>query len=306
MDGRPGTGTPWRAIHGILDATSAGIGSAVTSTFFRAGIESPPFTQQLDAASVELPAFDGPGLYEVQAASYVGTLTPGVRIATPLRADRPTLIYHHGIGEYPFDTSFDRLFRPKQSTIDANLIAIRAPYHRSFQSVRTGLASLANILALQAVSVALIESVQHRIDRHVGSPVVVSGTSLGGFVTNLHHIHHGTADRYVPLLAGLAQDDVFLESTLRSRVANHARAAGDTIRDRLNFEDAFAASDPARVHPLLARYDRIVRYPVQSTSYGGRPITTVEAGHLSGAAAVDQLRDHVSRFVRRAGKRTGL
>jgi hypothetical protein len=42
--------------------------------------------------------------------------------------------------------------------------------------------------------------------------VVLVGTSLGGFAANLHRTCFGTADRYVPLLAGAAFGQLFVSS----------------------------------------------------------------------------------------------
>lgn len=299
MRGLPGSGQPGTRFHGTIDSLGIRIGSLVLPPIFRDGVESVPFEDHLDGVALSLPRLTGEASHAVTADTLEGPLDAGVRLATEVRASRPTVIYHHGIGELPFDTSFRRIFRPRRRAVDANLVVVRAPFHEARRSFVAGSATLSGIIAMQAVSVALTEALCERFGRELGTPVIVAGTSLGGFVTNLHHIHHGGAHRYVPLLAGLAEDDVFLGSVYRHGVAKRARANPERIEALLNFEGAFAATDPAGVHPLLARHDRIVRYPVQAASYNGRPIATIETGHLTAAVAAGALREHVRQSIDR-------
>lgn len=289
-------------VHGLLDQFFVNIGSTFAPTAFRDGIETPPIDAHIEATSIELPHLGPDSTYAIPVAGLVEVPPAQLRVGSQIRDGRPTVIYHHGIGEHPFDASFDRILRPDEPALDANLIAIGAPFHGSLERYHQGLASLGRTVALQAASVALIEAVRDQLEQRLGGPTVVTGTSLGGFVTNLHHIHFGTADRYVPMLAGLAEDDVFLDSPFRLGVDRSARAAGDYLADRLNFSGAFADCDPEGVHPLLARQDRIVRYDVQAASYNGRPIATLDSGHLTGTTMATRLRCHLKQFVERAAE----
>lgn len=286
--------------HQFIDSIGVQMGSMLTPKLFRAGIQTPPFDEHLDAVNPRMSSLAlSPGTRSIEFDTRNDTVQAGYQVATPIVSDRPTVLFHHGIGEDPYDASFRRIFQPEQSEIDANLIAVEAPFHRSFESFTRGTESLGNVLTMQAVSVSLLEALRERIHNQVGTPVLVSGISLGGFVTNLHHIHCGTADRYLPLLAGLAEEDVFLNSSYRRGVSKLALNQEEFVTDRLNFESEFAETDPSGVHPMLAQYDTVVRYPIQVSSYNGRPIETIEGGHLTGSVATSRIRDHIDRFVRR-------
>lgn len=289
----------WEQHHGLLDVVGVQFGSLFTPKFFRDGIESPPFDAHLDGVTLSSPGDLDSGPHRVTAETLVGPLSAGVHVATEIRADRPTILFHHGIGEIEARTRFRRLLQPGTAEIDANLLAIRAPFHASYSEFSRGVASLTNLLAMQAVSVNLLETIQRQTRAALGGPILISGISLGGFIANLHHIHFGTADRYVPILAGLAEDDVFLRSPYRQSTAEDALSNPAYLEDRLNFEAAFAETDPAGVHPLLGRYDRIVRYETQYSSYNGRPVSTVDCGHVTGSIESQRIRDHIKRFVQR-------
>lgn len=284
---------------GWIDRIAASLATWGLPPLFRNGVESPPLTTHLEDTTIDLPSLDDDEYHAIQAATATGPVAAGVRTATELSPERPTIIFLHGFGELPFDTTFDRLLRPHASPFEANLVAVQAPYHQTPSSLAAGTASLERMLRMQAVATLLIEALRRRCHNQLGTEVVVAGTSLGGFITNLHHVHFTSADRYVPMLAGLAQDDVFLHAAYRQGVAASALRQADTIERHLNFETAFKQSPPQHVHPLLAREDRIVRFERQMASYGGRPINTIAGGHLGAATAIGALRDHLHRVLKR-------
>jgi hypothetical protein len=65
------------------------------------------------------------------------------------------------------------------------------------------------------------------------------------------------------------------------------------VRDLLNFEAAFRAVESGDCTPLLGRYDRIIEYDRQHSSYTGMPLSVLNRGHVTGALASATLRQHV-------------
>jgi hypothetical protein len=130
--------------------------------------------------------------------------------------------------------------------------------------------------------------------RAQGSPrVVVAGTSLGGWVTNLHRAYFNSADAYRPLLAGTAMEDVFLAGAYREKASDVALCNPNVLVEALNLERAFMAVPDGNVYPLLARYDQVVRYDRQRASYGDHPVAVIERGHMTGIASSHLLRAHI-------------
>lgn len=285
------------SIHGLIDKVAVGLGSKFMPKYFREGASSDSLTENLKHVSLTIPEIEGEGDYEVSAHTLVGELNGAIRLAQWSGEDHSTIIYHHGASEIPFDYGFRRIFPFKKESIPSNLFLIRAPFHRTMKDFRHGIRTLANVVAMLAVSVRLI---QHLVEynREAGTnKIIVSGTSLGGFITNIHHIHYNSADIYTPLLAGVAMDDAYLHSLYSRAVAKEVRENPDVIERVLNFEEGFAAQDNSNVFPLLATHDQLIRYPIQKASYGDCPVDTIVKGHTTGALAYEKLRRHVLRHL---------
>ncbi len=286
------------SIHGVIDQLAVGLGAKFMPKYFREGFDSPPIEEHLDQVKIEMPPIEEEGDYEIRAATLAGNLNPAFRMARWLGADYPVIIYHHGAAEIPFDYGFKRIFPYRKENIPANLFLVRAPFHSSMKDFQSGIRTLNNVAAMLAVSVALIEQlVQH--NRMAGvKKIVVAGTSLGGFITNLHHIHFNSADAYTPLLAGVAMHDAYLNSVYSKACDPKARDNPESIEKVLCFEAEFAAVDNSNVFPLLAEHDRLIRYQEQRASYGDLPVEEIGKGHTTGALAYRELREHVLKHLR--------
>ncbi|UMZ74333.1 hypothetical protein [Natranaerofaba carboxydovora] len=285
--------------HGMIDKASIGIGSRLMPKYFREGIESIGIEENLKNIKLGLPNIMGEGDYEVNANTVVGELNPGFRIARWIDESKPVIIYHHGASEIPYDYSFRGIFPYEKENLNLNLVLVRAPFHKSMKDFQHGIRSLENIITMLSVSVCLIETLACYFEEKNVKKTLVAGTSLGGFITNLHHIHYNSAKLYTPLLAGVAMDDVFLRSVYSEAVSEEAKQKPELIESVLNFERGFARRDNSNVFPLLARYDELIRYERQKDSYGGLKVTTIEKGHTTGALSYKQLREHIFSCIHR-------
>ena len=282
------------SIHGIIDSVAVGLGARFMPKYFRDGAESKSIEETLAEVELTLPNMDEEGDYDFIASTPVGDLNAGVRLVQWVGGDAPTIIYHHGASEIPFDFGFKGIFPINKVAIPANFFLVRAPFHQSMKEFQAGIRTLANVTAMVAVSICLIEHLVNFCRARDVTQVLIAGTSLGGFITNLHHIHFNSADVYTPLLAGLAMDDAYLVSAYRKAVDGHVREHfSERITGVLNFEDDFSRRDHGNVFPLLARYDRLIRFERQRKSYGGCPVAIIQKGHTTGALAYAQLRRHI-------------
>jgi hypothetical protein len=285
--------------HTLLDALTIKAAALSKFRFFSSSTDSPSFAEHLQAVELELPLIQGEGTYEVPANSLVGPLDPAFQIAQWRGSEFPILIYHHGNNERPFDygaaskNTFKKIILEKKNAIPANLITLRAPYHRSLKEYSSEMAHLSNFIAMLAVSTALVDGLVRMAHERLISPIVVAGISLGGWVTNLHRAFFGSADAYVPMLAGAALDDVFLESAYQALTAETARQKPEILKQALNFELQYLQAPEPNVFPLLARHDQIIRLERQRLSYAKHPLTILNKGHVTAALAADQLREHV-------------
>jgi hypothetical protein len=287
--------------HAFLDLATVAAGSLALrgGGFFSRSLDGPDVAETTVDASAALDGIGVDGRRRVTVDTLAGRLR-GAYLASRWHGDdHPTLLYHHGSGENPFDpgrfssNSARRLFATDAWDVPANLLLVRAPFHdRSSRAYVRSMGDLASFVGMCAASTALIDALVGAL-RARGCPlVVVSGISLGGWVTNLHRAFHDTADRYVPIFAGAALGELFATSAYRLLTGREARARPDRLRERLDFERAFDAAE-GDCRPLLARHDRIVEFDVQRACYERHPLTVIETGHVTGSLATGPLRAHL-------------
>jgi hypothetical protein len=287
--------------HIFLDKLTVNLAAAATKQFrfFNDSLAGPDLKTHIDNVSVHLPKMNGVARYEVSADSLAGKLDPAFMITQWKGAGYPTILYHHGNNERPFDmgaaskNSFKNIFLNGKTPFPANLIALRAPFHTDLRVYMHEVRRLDRFAAMLAASVRLIEALLPVVRARTGSPVIVAGTSLGGWVTNLHKAYFDTADGYVPMLAGAALDDVFTHSIYQKLSGENVRQHPQTVAAVLNFEADFSARPLENVHPLLGRFDSIIAFERQKACYGEYPLRVLEKGHTTSAMAFGDLRQHV-------------
>ncbi len=294
--------------HAFIDHYTVALGGLVAGRrkFFSQSVDSPDVATLLEATSLELPTIAGEGVYEVPAESPVGPLDPAFYVAQWLGPEQPTLIYHHGNNERPFDfgpfskNTFKKIILDQRESFHANLIVLRAPFHRSLRTYMERMMELRNFTAMLAVSVKLVEELVQwtREQQSQGQSsvagnktrVLLTGPSLGGWVTNLHRAYLNSADFYAPIMAGAALGEVFLTSAYRRLTGGAARENPAAVRRALNFEEAFTAASGNNVAALLMRYDAIIVYERQTQCYEPDQVVVHNRGHTTGVLDYAALR----------------
>ncbi|UWG46747.1 hypothetical protein HSRCO_0450 [Halanaeroarchaeum sp. HSR-CO] len=302
-------------VHGSIDDLTVRLAGALLGDerFFRDSLESPPLVDAAADAAVDGMEFDGAAravtgaatIQTVDAQTPTGEYQAWYRFEEWKGVGHPTVIFHHGSGEDPFasgmfgGTSVDRLFGDGEE-LRANVVVVRAPFHdRTAGEYVRRMGDLADFVGLLASSTAVIEALVARL-HEMGTPaVVVSGISLGGWVTNLHRAVHGTAERYAPIFAGARLGEVFTSSAYRHMTAPNARESPDRLEAVLDFDGAFDRAD-AQVKGLLARHDRIVEYAVQKDAYAPDELVTMNYGHVTGSLSSEWHRVHLEKALREA------
>jgi hypothetical protein len=297
-----------RWFHEGVDRLYIGVMRRLVPPVFRRGCVSAPLRDHLAAVELRMPPIGAAGRYRVTARTLVGEVEAGFRWRPASRADRPVVIFHHGLGEIPHVHTFRRTFH-RRTPVDAHLVAVRAPFHRSHLDCCRGLASLDRFMAMCAASIALIEAVRRIFVERGATVSLVAGISLGGFVTLLHHMSYGTASRYVPLLAGPDLAHTMLSTPCRGFLAAPALAEPDCLAACLDFRQAFAAGDVRHVVPLLARHDLWMPCAFHRAAYAAAaaPVATIDRGHMTGSWAFGAMRAHllaVLEDLSRAGAST--
>jgi hypothetical protein len=287
--------------HAFADqaATTSGWFLPDRSKYFAASLDSAPFEEHLAAVEVGPCPVADEGVHLLHATTLVGELDPAVLVAQWLGPDRPSLVLHHGNNERPFDvgrtaknTLVKAVLLPEPPPV--NVLVVRAPFHGGgLRQYLREISSLDRFVAMLATSVAVMDRLVDRLHTEGSEHVVLAGLSLGGWAVNLHRAHRGTADVYVPIFAGAALAEVFLETPYRRLTSRRARRHPDRLRATLDFEERFQQVTTPDVFPLLARYDRYVELERQRPSYGANPVAVIDKGHVTGGLDAAVLRAHV-------------
>ena len=279
----------------FIDSFSMSIASLFTGKkrYFSKDINSKKIYELLNLIKIEMPKIDGEGYYTVNINYEEINEEAAFRVEQWKGYNYPTIIYHHGAAEGSYDFSFNRILANEKNNINANLIGIQAIFNHSNKEFMNSIKYLSNYTLMLASSVMIVESITNHIRKNGSSKIIVTGASLGGFVTNLHFTYFNTADYYKPLLAGARLGDAFITSAYSKVTSQNAKQYSKRIREVLNFDIDLRKKDQSNIFPLLSKYDQIVMYDLHSKDFEPNQITTIPFGHSTGAIKYKLLRQHI-------------
>lgn len=283
----------------LIDKISMSIASIATKNnkYFSSTCDSRTLIEILAFLEVDIPIINGSGYYKSNVI-YEGKIEEAAfRIEKWKGFNYPTIIYHHGAAEGSYDLSFNKILANKKNDIDANLIAIQAIFNHSNKEFIESIKDLSSYSLLLASSARLIEEIISQIKQKGDSKIIVVGTSLGGFVTNIHFTYFNSAQTYIPLLAGARLADVFLNSEYSKVTSKNIYNRKDLVKTVLNFDKDFIAVEQSNIFPLFAKYDQIVKYYVHNQDFLKENITTINYGHSTGATKFKLLRNHILKYL---------
>lgn len=227
-------------------------------------------------------------------------LDPAFQVVQWLGYEYPTIIYHHGNNERPFDyrlsskNTFRSILYTVRQEVKANLITIRAPFHTgTLKQFTSKMKDLHHFTQMIATSTNVIQSLVQHLKEQNCPKVVIVGLSLGGWVSNLHRSVYNSADVYIPIFARAALDSLFTKSYYAKLVSETAIVKPQVLKEVLNFEQQFSLISTKNIYPLLAKYDQFIEYSVQKSIYDDYDISTIEKGHITGALAATDIRQHI-------------
>jgi hypothetical protein len=288
--------------HIFLDNLTATIAALATgkNKFFARSVESPSFEELVKGIQIKTPSINSEGTFKTEAVTPVGNLDSAFKVEQWLGNNFPTLIYHHGNNEKPFNygnlakNTFYKTIVLQKESFKANLIVVRAPFHDcSLKYYQKQMAYLSNFMAMIAVSVKMNECIIQKLREKSNAPVITAGISLGGWVTNLHRAICNTSTVYAPLMAGSMLGELFIRSKYHRLSSPLALKNSGILREKLNFNNLFSSINTPNIFPLLAKYDQYIEFEVQKESYNGFPLKVVDNGHVTGALNVSALRSHI-------------
>ncbi len=282
--------------HEFLDTLVAGMGSMYGNSlkFFSEGVESAPLEELVAQSSATAPDWNQEGEYVAEVRTPLGAVPTKFTVLEWVDAAAPVLIFHHGSGDIPYYVRAKKVlgagktgFAPPFDS-GVNIIATNSPFNESHNEYYAAIRDLERFGVLLAGSVALIEALVRALPE--AKKTVVSGISLGGWITNLHHACYDTADEYRPIFAGAALDRLFIDSAYRKLTGKDALEDPDRLTACLNFEAAFARRSNKNVHALLGRFDRYIVLEQQASIYREDQLTVIDRGHIAGSGENETMR----------------
>jgi predicted esterase YcpF (UPF0227 family) len=285
-------------IHKFVDNFSMGIaGKTVKKKYFSKNVSSRKVKDWIEELKLEIPSISGEGHHAINVEFNGGVNEAGIHIEQWKGPDYPTIIYHHGAAEGYYDFSLKRILTKDKSDIEANLIGIQALFNHNNTEFMNSISDLSNYTMMLAASMLIVEQIIKNLRQTSDSRIIVTGTSLGGFVTNLHFTYFCTADCYVPLLAGARIGEALIDSAYGNVMSEYCKSNSEKVIDILNFDKDFKKRDQKNLFPLLATHDQIVRYSVQSVDYDIDKIQTIPFGHSTGATRYKLLQQHIIKHI---------
>lgn len=197
------------------------------------------------------------------------------------RKDRPTFIYHHGIGEIYHPLQIKLIFE-KSFIGKFNFFSIKTSHHENIkQIINNYINNFTNMTCGVAGSLLALDEVVNLHKSICNTPTVACGISLGGIVTSLHYYFYGTCDFYFPLAAFPDLPKILLNSTYKPFVDNQ-----DLLGKNKSFLNSFEVPNPtaqrhAKIFPILGKYDATVNYQDAKNWWRGQRILSLDTGHSS-------------------------
>ena len=139
-----------------------------------------------------------PGEHKIHLATRMGEIKCKVKVRPGTEASAPLLLYHHGLAEYPYTSSWGRLL-PKNEPCPAHTVAVQAPYHSNVADpIRIGFSSPEHLYQMLAGSLRMMQYVQEQFEKEGAAFTVASGVSWGGITSLLYEDLFGSTRAIVP------------------------------------------------------------------------------------------------------------
>jgi len=209
--------------------------------------------------------------------------------------NKPSLIYHHGAGSTKPIRDFNIIYG-EDFTNNYNIFIVHAQYHTTKNEYLNK--SVDSFLHHQQTFAGSVLAYEEIIKYHRSlskSPIIATGSSMGGIVSSLHAFYFGSADIYFPLVAYPNVGEIFLGNAYKTALADW-----DGKKSNESYLNSFTIKniDPylsKKVYPILGSEDKIVPF-VKSYEFWDKNGFTVKAfpyGHFTSGVARNEIRTYI-------------
>lgn len=218
-------------------------------------------------------------------------------------ATRRLMVYHHGLGEFPPNRSFKRLFGGRRDPLPADRVLMVGIGHvPGRRDLRKRLSRIDGFVAMLGCSVAVAKAVADRLGEHYDR-MVLGGMSLGGIIAMIESTYEPRYDCNVSLAATPFISGLLMKSSLTRLIDSRyrSRVSPDALRPGVDI-DEHVGNGGGRLVMINGRHDTMVDIERLRPWWAARPaIETheISASHLSLALSPGESARTFNMIVRR-------
>ena len=252
---------------------------------------------EIDLVETAVSALTTTGEYPIWLNSLGESIETRVSIRRCPNPNAPLIIYHHGLNEYPYTSSWRRIFTGLEQNY--HLVCIQAPYHDSFiDPIAKGWATVNRMYQLFSGSLRMIELMKNRFESEGAPETILIGLSWGGMTSMIYEGIFQDMAFIVPMMSSPNLAQVLIDSAKLFK--RPVSVPDETIYNLLDFTPYFDTVAHHKVYPLLGEYDGFFRFDSHAGIFDKRPLKTVPRGHLSTIWPGRALRKHVQMALEEA------
>jgi hypothetical protein len=273
------------------------LNSGIPNAFEQSDLSGPALQEIVDQTRVKrrktaLYNLVAPGEHEIWLDTPLGEMRCLVKVRLAVMPDAPLLLYHHGLVEIPYTSTWERLL-PKSSPFPAHSAAVQAPYHNSIsEPLVTGFSSIQHIYQMFAGSLRVYELMQEQFEADGAAFTVTGGLSWGGITSLLYEALFQRARATIPMFASPNLAQVLADgAALIGRPLPLPREKLDATFD---FTPAYEQCAKNRIFPVLGEDDLFFRFERHAVVYSQETLLAVPSTHVG---AMWRARRQIQRHV---------
>ncbi len=254
---------------------------------------------EVDTRQTAVYQLTAPGEHPIILQSPMGEVCCRAKVRPAIDPHAPLLLFHHGFNEYPYTSSWRRLF-PQAVPLPFHTACVQAPFHTSWlEPVEKGFTSVQSVYQIFAGSLRLMELVQQQFEAEGAAYTAAAGVSWGGITSMMYEGVLRQTRAVIPMLSSPNLAQVIWDI---SEMFNRPMQLTQTeLQTYLDFTTYYQQCAPDRVFPLLGESDLFFRMENHAELFAERPLVTIPAGHISAMWHTASMRDHVLSVLHQLG-----
>ncbi len=244
-----------------------------------------------------------PGEHDIHLATRLGDLTCRVTVRRTAESSAPLLLYHHGLAEHPYTSSWGRLL-PKREFFPAHTVAIQAPYHSNMSDpLRIGFSSTEHLYQMFAGSLRIMAHVQEQFEGE-GTPFTVAGgVSWGGITSLLYEGFFGSTRATIPFFASPKLSQAIWD--IAELFGRELPVSRDDLDALFDFTPIYERIDQRQVFPVMGEHDLFFRLDNHKGVYEEGSLLTLPVAHVGAMwFSNGALREHLLKVLTWAAEQT--